>query len=65
MQAERGCSLSPPPRVAVRARARALAASHFTYEGILDRIAEFIADPEGADLVCMPKPPSLLGHAGW
>lgn len=40
----------------MRARARELAASHFTYAGVIARIREFFDTPWDADLVCINKP---------
>ena len=42
----------------MRARAAAFAGSHFTYAGVQARIAEFLATPWDADLVCRPYPKS-------
>ena len=38
------------------ARAKELAASHFTTAGVLQRILEFVATPWDADLLCVPRP---------
>lgn len=38
------------------ARAGELAASHFTYEGVMQRIFEYLETPWDADLVCVPRP---------
>jgi hypothetical protein len=46
---------------AMRARARAVAASHFTYQGVLERIADFVHDPLTADLACVRWPASRVG----
>jgi hypothetical protein len=40
----------------MRARAAQLAASHFTYDGVIQRIFEFIKTPWDADLLCVPRP---------
>ena len=40
----------------MRARTRHLAASHFTYSGVIDRIHNFLDTPWDADLVCLRKP---------
>jgi hypothetical protein len=44
----------------MEARAAALVESHFTFEGVLARIREFIADPASADLVCVRPPKTIL-----
>ena len=41
----------------MRARAQELAASHFTYAGVIARIREYLHTPWDADLVCVHKPP--------
>ena len=40
----------------MRARAQELAASHFTYAGVIARIREYMDAPWDADLVCVNKP---------
>ena len=40
----------------MKERALELAASHFTYDGVMQRIFEFIDRPWDADLLCIPRP---------
>ena len=59
-----GLPAGPPFRIharsrlaRMRTRALELAASHFTYAGVIARIREFFDTPWDADLVCVHKPP--------
>ena len=44
------------------ATAAALKHTHFTYEGVVNRIAEFVNRPWAANISCVPLPTTALGR---